>query len=84
MSGCSTDLDDLDNIIRHVEHGDDTSAVKKNDAVNDNLQEVNDLMNEMAEFYDDAEKTGDAIEDALAKKLIPLWDRIFQNQSIKN
>lgn len=66
MSECSAYLDDLNNIIRNVEHGDDTSAVT-NDAVNDNRQEVNDLMNEMAEFYDDSEKTGDAIEDTLAK-----------------
>jgi predicted transglutaminase-like cysteine proteinase len=66
MSECSADLDDLDNIIRNVEHGDDTSAVT-NDAENDNLQEVNESMNEMVEFYDDSEKRGDAIDDTLSK-----------------
>jgi hypothetical protein len=33
------------------------------------MQEVNELMNEMSEFYDESEETSDLIEERLAKTI---------------
>ena len=65
------ECDDLDNVISNVETGyhthNDSAMSNESDSVN--LQEVNDLMSEMEDFYNDCEETSGAIEESLAKTI---------------
>jgi uncharacterized protein YllA (UPF0747 family) len=58
---------DLDNRLSNIESGE--NLVKCNEPEPVDMQEVNELMNEMSEFYDESEETSDLIEERLAKTI---------------
>ncbi|XP_071126837.1 uncharacterized protein [Mytilus edulis] len=63
-------VDDLDKLMCSFENA-ETDNLDKSDNVTDDedLNEVNELMDEMSEFYNDSEETSAAIEESLAKSV---------------
>jgi hypothetical protein len=61
------EIKDLDNRLSNIENGE--NLVKCNEPEPVDMQEVNELMNEMSEFYDESEETSDLIEERLAKTI---------------
>jgi hypothetical protein len=67
-----TQLDhpELDNILTHVEDGDQCEAEETTDTQETvDLKEVNQLMDELLEFYNDSEEMSAAVGDSLAKSV---------------
>ena len=67
-----TQLDhpELDNILTHVEDGDQCEVEETTDTQETvDLKEVNQLMDELLEFYNDSEETSAAVGDSLAKSV---------------
>jgi t-SNARE complex subunit (syntaxin) len=61
------EIEDLDNRISNIESGE--HLVKYNEPEPVDMQEVNELMNDMSEFYDESEETSDLIEENMRTKL---------------
>ena len=76
-----SEIDYLDNMLSNIESGE--NLVKCNEPEPVDMQEVNESMNEMSEFYDESEETSDPIEERLAKTINTSLRANISNQSSK-
>ena len=64
-------VDEFDTLVCGVEKAGSGNGTQSADVITDDvdMKEVNLLMDEMVEFYNDSEETGAAIEESLAKSI---------------